>query len=304
MIICGNERWVRTRLISGFPGRYLNAYDRVSDVGKANLGEYLRARRAQLQPDQVGLPAGARRRVRGLRREEVALLAGISPEYYLRLEQGRDMHPSDHVLSTLAEALRLDADATAYLYTIARPRASKRLSSETVSPHVVSLINGWPHTAAYIQSRAFTVLAANRLSAALSTHFDVGANPMKAAFLEHDMRELYRDWESMTARAVPFLRSLVAGHDDDPDVVALIGELSMGSERFRTLWARHDVKARDEGITKFQHPQIGPLDLRYQKFILPESEHLLVTYHADPGPSDDAFRMLADLATDATTTEH
>ncbi len=274
-------------------------------VGKGDLGEYLRARRAQLQPEQVGLPAGVRRRVSGLRREEVAMLAGISPEYYLRLEQGRDLHPSDHVLSTLAEALRLDADATAYLHTIGRPRTPKRrLRPEMVSPHVVSLISGWPQTAAYVQSRGFTVLAANQLAVALSSHFDVGANTVRAAFLAPDMRKLYRDWESMTAKAVAFLRSVVAGHDDDPSITTLIGELSMGSERFRTLWAKHDVKVRDEGVTKFQHPLMGPLDLRYQKFVLPESGHLLVTYHAEPGgPSEGALRMLADLTNDRSVAE-
>jgi transcriptional regulator with XRE-family HTH domain len=274
-------------------------------VGKGDLGEYLRARRGQLRPEQVGLPAGERRRVSGLRREEVAMLAGISPEYYLRLEQGRDLHPSDQVLSTLAEALQLDADASAYLHTIARPRTAKhRPRPETVSPHVVSLINGWPQTAAYVQSRGFTVLAANRLAAALSAHFDVGANTMWAAFLSPDMRELYRDWEAMTAKAVAFLRSVVAGHDDDPRITTLIGELSMGSERFRTLWATHDVKVRDEGITKMRHPLVGPLDLRYQKFVLPGSESLLVTYHAEPGgPSEDAFRMLADLTNEAPKTK-
>jgi transcriptional regulator with XRE-family HTH domain len=266
-------------------------------VARSNLGEYLRARRAQLQPEQVGLAPGARRRVTGLRREEVAVLAGISPEYYSRLEQGRDLHPSDQVLSNLAAALRLDADATTYLYTVAKPGTTVRRSQpEKVSPHVVSLIDGWPHTAAYVQGRGFTVLAANRLAAALSPHFAVGANPLRAAFLSADMRELYSDWEAMTAKAVSFLRSVVASHEDDPHVTTLVEDLSVRSERFRTLWAKHDVKIRDEGVTKLNHPQVGPLDLQYQKFVLPESEQLLVTYHAEPSvPCHGTFRMLADM---------
>jgi transcriptional regulator with XRE-family HTH domain len=274
----------------------------VSGMSNSNLGEYLRARRNQLHPEDVGLASGPRRRVTGLRREEVAMLAGISPEYYLRLEQGRDLHPSDQVLSTLAQALRLDDDATAYLQTIAKPTppsARRRTRPEKVSPHVVSLIQDWPRTAAYVQGRGFTILAANRLAAAVSPHFAVGSNPLRAAFLSPDMRALYRDWDAMTAKAVPFLRSLVAGHDD-PRLTALVGELSLHSERFRSLWAKHDVKIREEGITKLDHPQVGALDVRFQKFILPEAEQLLVTYHVEPGsPSEGAWRMLAALAGDS-----
>ncbi|MGC4864815.1 helix-turn-helix domain-containing protein [Micromonospora sp. DT53] len=268
-------------------------------MGTTSLGEYLRARRAQLRPEDVGLPAGTRRRVEGLRREEVALLAGISPEYYLRLEQGRDQHPSDQVLASLAGALRLDADGTAYLEAIARPTrsASRKALAEKVSPHMQALIDGWPTTAAYVQGRRFTVLAANPLAVALTRHFALGASPIRAAFLAPDMHTLYRDWDEMTARTVPFMRSVVAGHEGEPEVAALIGELSLRSERFRTLWARHDVKVRDDGPTTFVHPHVGPLDLRFQKFVLPESGQLLVTYHAEPGsPSEDPFRILAALA--------
>jgi transcriptional regulator with XRE-family HTH domain len=227
------------------------------------------------------------------------MLAGISPEYYLRLEQGRELRPSDQVLAALARALRLDADGTGYLEAVGRParRAVKRPPPGKASPHVQALIDGWPATAAYVHGGGFTVVAANALAAALTRHFAVGASPLRAAFLSPDMRLLYRDWDEMTAKTVSFLRSLVAGREGDPGVAALIGELSTGSERFRTLWARHDVKVRDEGVTQLLHPLVGPLDLRFQKFILPESDQLLVTYHVDPGsPSQDAFRKLADLA--------
>lgn len=266
------------------------------EAGSTKLGEYLRARRAQLRPEDVGLTAGTRRRVEGLRREEVAILAGISPEYYLRLEQGRERHPSEQVLTALADALQLDPDAVSYLQTLVRPpRRTKR--ADKVSPHVQALIDGWPRTAAYVQGHSFTVLAANPLAAALSRHFAVGANPVRAAFLAPDMRLLYRDWDAMTAKAVPFLRSVVAGREDDPVVAALIGELSMRSERFRSLWSRHDVKIKDDGLTQLNHPQVGPLDLRFLKFVLPETGQLLVTYHSEPGaPSENAFHMLADLA--------
>jgi hypothetical protein len=169
-----------------------------------------------------------------------------------------------------------------------------------VSPHVQALIDGWPRTAAYVQGQSFTVLAANPLASALSRHFAVGANPVRAVFLAPDMRLLYRDWDAITAKTVPFLRSVVAGREDDPVVAALIGELSLRSERFRSLWSRHDVKVKDEGLTQLNHPQVGPLDLRYLKFVLPETGQLMVTYHSEPGaPSENAFHMLADLAAHA-----
>jgi transcriptional regulator with XRE-family HTH domain len=264
-------------------------------VTGGNLADYLRARRAQLQPEDVGLPGGTRRRVAGLRREEVAMLAGISPEYYLRLEQGRELRPSDQVLGALAKALRLDADGTDYLQTIGRPARLpvKRPRAEKVSPHVQALIDGWPATAAYVHGSGFRIVAANRLAAAITPHFAVGASPLRAAFLSPDMRLLYRNWDEMTAKTVSSLRLAIAGREGDPE----IGELTTGSERFRSLWAKHDVKVRDDGVTQLLHPLVGPLDLRFQKFILPESGQLLVTYHVDPGsPSEGAFRLLAELA--------
>jgi len=139
-------------------------------------------------------------------------------------------------------------------------------------------------------------LAANHLAVALSPHFAVGRNPLRAAFLSPDMRELFRDWEAMTTKAVSSLRSAVAGHDDDPLVTELVGDLTAASERFRTLWAQHDVKIPDEGLTVLDHPLVGPLDLQYQKFVLPAREQLLVTYHAEPGgPSEEGLRSLAEM---------
>lgn len=264
-------------------------------VTGGNLAGFLRARRAQLQPEDVGLPGGTRRRVAGLRREEVAMLAGISPEYYLRLEQGRELRPSDQVLGALAKALRLDADGTDYLQTIGRPArlTVKRPRAGKVSPHVQALIDGWPATAAYVHGSGFRIVAANRLAVAITPHFAVGASPLRAAFLSPDMRLLYRNWDEMTAKTVSSLRLAIAGREGDPE----IGELTTASERFRSLWAKHDVKVRDDGVTQLLHPLVGPLDLRFQKFILPESGQLLVTYHVDPGsPSERAFRMLAELA--------
>jgi transcriptional regulator with XRE-family HTH domain len=266
----------------------------------SKLGEYLRVRRERLRPDEVGLPAGARRRVPGLRREEVALLAGISAEYYLRLEQGRDRHPSEQVLDGLARALQLDADAETYLHELARSGRTRRRRPprpERVSPSVQSLIDNWTTTPALVQGRLMTVLAANAMAVALSPFFAPGVNPLRAAFLEPEMREFYRDWDEMTAKTVAYLRSIIGAGVDDPRLAELIGELSLSSERFRTLWARRDVRLRTSGVTGLLHPQVGPLDLHYEKLALPGApDQMLITYHAEPGsPSYERLQLLAHL---------
>ncbi|WP_103886642.1 helix-turn-helix domain-containing protein [Actinacidiphila yanglinensis] len=267
----------------------------------SELGAYLRVRRERLRPEDVGLPAGTRRRVPGLRREEVALLAGISVEYYLRLEQGRDQHPSDQVLDSLARALHLEPDAQTYLRTLARPRrpAARQTAArpERVSPGIRSLIDTWPTTPALVAGRSLTTLAANPVAVALSPYFAPGVNTLRAAFLEPEMREFYRDWDAMTAKTVAYLRSVVAGVDD-PRLLELIGELSLHSERFRTLWARQDVRLKTSGVTLLRHPQVGDLDLSYEKLTLPgASGQVLITYHARPGTdSYERLQLLAHLA--------
>ncbi|MFF3751834.1 helix-turn-helix domain-containing protein [Streptomyces sp. NPDC002018] len=268
----------------------------------SGLGEYLRVRRERVRPGDVGLPEGARRRVPGLRREEVALLAGISVEYYLRLEQGRDQRPSDQVLDSIARALRLDTDAENYLRELARPSRAARAGPsgpERVGAGVRSLIDNWTTTPAHVHGRYMTTLAANPTAVALSRFFSPGVNTLHAAFLEPEMRALYRDWDGMTAKAVAYLRSAVGSAVDDPRLAELIGELSLRSERFRTLWARQDVRQKTSGVTLLLHPRVGPLDLRYEKLALPGAPgQVLVTYHAEHGsPSYERLRLLAHLAT-------
>lgn len=265
------------------------------------LGDYLRARRERVRPGDVGLPAGDRRRVPGLRREEVALLAGISAEYYLRLEQGRDRHPSDQVLDSIARALRLDTDAETYLHELARPPLAARRRAakpERVSAGVQSLIGNWATTPALVHGRHMSTLAANSMAVALSPYFAPGVNTLRAAFLEPELREFYRDWDAMTAKAVAYLRSVIGADVDDPKLVELIGELSLHSERFRTLWARQDVRQKTSGLTRLLHPQVGALDLHYEKLALPESPgQVLITYHAERGsPSYERLELLAHLA--------
>jgi transcriptional regulator with XRE-family HTH domain len=262
------------------------------------LGEFLRARREQLSPEQAGLRAGDRRRVPGLRREEVALLAGVSVEYYLRLEQGRDLHPSDQILDSIAAALQLDDDALAYLHRLAHPAppARRRTRRRPARPALQQLLDSWPLTPAYATSASGSVVAANRLAVALSPFFAVGGNPLRAAFLEPGMRDLYPDWHDMTAKVVSGLRAMLSLDTAEPGLLETIGELTVASDRFRTLWARREVRARTSGPARLDHPLAGMLELNYEKMILPETRELLVVYHAIPGsPTAERLQMLASL---------
>src|SRR3984957_1804471 len=226
------------------------------------LGRYLRVRRALARPDAGGGPGQGNRRVPGLRREEVAFLAGVSSDYYVRLEQGRDRHPSDQVLLAIARALQLDEDATAYLLQLAKPpspRSKRARRPEKVSDGIRTLISSWPLTAAYVHSTYTDILAANALATALCPFFTPGRNAMLDGFTEPEMRELRPDWDVMTARAVPHLRSIAGADTGDSRLVELVGELSLRSERFRTLWARQDVKHRTTGTSLFNPLQVLPL---------------------------------------------
>jgi MmyB-like transcription regulator ligand binding domain len=159
------------------------------------------------------------------------------------------------------------------------------------------LIDNWTTTPALVQGRLMTVLAANAMAVALSPFFTPGVNPLRAAFLEAEMREFYRDWDEMTAKTVAYFRSIIGAGVDDPRLAELIGELSLSSERFRTLWARQDVRLRTSGVTALLHPQVGPLDLHYEKLALPGApDQMLITYHAEPGsPSYERLQLLAHL---------
>ncbi|MER7184236.1 helix-turn-helix transcriptional regulator [Streptomyces hyaluromycini] len=277
----------------------------VGDPGA--LAGYLRARRELVQPADAGIADDGKRRVPGLRREEVAFLAGVSSDYYVRLEQGRDRNPSEQVLIAIAAALRLDEEATAYLIRLgtapqaARGRRARR--PEKAGDGIRTLIGSWPLTPAYVHGRYMDVLAANRLARALSPSHAPGRNAILDAFLMPELRELHTDWEAMTARVVPYLRSVAGADVDDPRLVELVGELSLRSERFRRLWARHDVRHKSSGTSLLRHPQVGPLELHYEKLLIPGSAgQTLVTYHARPGSdSEDRLRLLASLDGSAAT---
>lgn len=267
--------------------------------GANRIGEYLRARRELVQPEDVVLPGpGGRRRVPGLRREEVALLAGVSTDYYVRLEQGRDQHPSEQVLVALARALQLDEDATAHLHELAQPTTRRRRPArrpEQVPPGIVQLIASWDTTPAYVIGRFMDVLAANALASALVPWYTPGTNLVRACFLDERVREQHHDWDSITASTVAALRAQVGPDLDDPHLHELVGELSLRSERFRQLWARHDVRPKRSGTTIIDHPLVGALELGWAKLPVPEADRqLLAVYHAAPGsPSAQALALLA-----------
>jgi transcriptional regulator with XRE-family HTH domain len=266
------------------------------------LAAFLRARRDRLKPADVGLFQSGRRRVAGLRREEVAMLAGISADYYLRLEQGRERQPSDRVLEGLASALQLNDDAVEYMRNLARPFASGRpgpaASAEEADPGLQTLIDDWPLTPAYVQGRRMDILAANPMARALLPYFAPGFNQLRTAFLEPNFPAWVRNWEEVTAMLVSWLRFNIAERrSTDPELQSLIDELSIASQRFRALWARQDVKQKTSGPAPFDHPRVGPLELRYRVFALPDSRHAMIAYYAEPGSSSaQGLRLLSGLA--------
>lgn len=272
------------------------------------LGEFLRARRERVRPEDVGLSGGGLRRVPGLRREEVALLAGISSDYYLRLEQGRDRNPSAQVLEALARVLRLDASATAHLLSLARPErpaVSRRRvrRPEAVPTSVRELLDTWSGHPAYVQNRFTDCLAANALCRALSSNYTPGVNLLRAVFLDPAERELRRDWEELTAEGVATLRGHIGPDVDEPRLVELVGELSVRSDRFRLLWSRHEVRPMLGRTSLLTHPLVGDLELRSNKFEIPGTNALsLVVFHAEPGSrSAELLGLLGSLTASGAT---
>jgi transcriptional regulator with XRE-family HTH domain len=289
--------------------RHLEAVTTLTATGAARpasaaLGQYLRARRELVRPGDVGLPDAGRRRVPGLRREELAHLAGISIDYYVRLEQGQDHRPSPEVLEALARALQLDAAATAHLQTLVwRTAPAPPAEPEPVSPSVRRLIDSWPLTAAIVHDRHMDVLASNALARTISPIFRPGTNLVASAFLDGDVRHLYRDWDVAVASAVACLRSLTVGAGDDPRLTALVGELSIKSEHFSRLWARHDVHRGAGARRHLDHPIAGPIELDLEKLAIAGTQgQTLIAYHARPGTrSAVALDRLASRSTAPTT---
>jgi transcriptional regulator with XRE-family HTH domain len=271
----------------------------------ARLAEFLKARRAVLDPAEFGLPDGVtRRRVPGLRREELAQLAGISVDYYTRLEQGRARNVSDAVLDALAHALRLGPDEHTYLRNLAtaRRRAGAPARPQRVRIELLRLLEAIS-VPAFVLGRRFDVLAWNALGGAISFDFASSGerNVARLFFLDPAARELHPEWDQVAVEVVANLRAEAGRHPDDPELARLVGELSVRSEPFRRLWARHAVREKAHGRKRIRNPIVGDLDLHYETLRLPDDpDQALVTYTAEAGSdTENALRLLASWVADA-----
>ncbi|MEV6773070.1 helix-turn-helix transcriptional regulator [Nocardia sp. NPDC051030] len=267
---------------------------------RAELGEFLRSRRARLRPEEVGLiDHGARRRVPGLRREELAMLAGVSVDHYVRLEQGRTLHFSESVLDAVSRALRLNPVEREHFYRLARPWSGEEPPAEQeVRPGLRRLLDS-SDVPAYIVGRGTNVLAWNRLAAALITDFSAlpprDRNLARLVFLDEGMRELYEDWTAKAADVVAYLRLDSARNPGDPGIAALIDELLTESAEFRELWERHELKDKTHGHYIYLHPVVGRIDLGFETLRLPDDPDQALIAHtveAD-SPSATALSLLA-----------
>lgn len=277
-----------------------------SDPHRHDLGEFLKARRAELDPAAVGLPDGGPRRVAGLRREEVAVLAAISTDYYARLEQGR-IQPSPSVLESLARVLRLDDDQRAYLCELAdrsEYRPARRRPRPKSQVQLQRMIDDMAHTPAFVIGPRTEVVAWNAMGAALITEFDRIPERqryyIRLLITDPAMRELYADWEGVTRLAIAQMRMHNANNPGDTQLAALVGELSVRDDQFRQWWAAHDVAVRDTGTKHLRHPVVGDLHLDWNAVTWAADPDLqIIVWTAEPGtPTYDSLRMLASWAAD------
>lgn len=278
---------------------------------RAEIREFLTSRRAKLQAADVGLPDFGPRRVPGLRREEVAVLAGVSAPYYTRLERGDLSGASDGVLEALAHALRLDEAERAHLFDLARNaqpvrRAPQRRPARSrLRPSVQQFLDAVTGAAVHVLDDRFRVVGANALGrAAFSPMFEGQEHPNTARFLFLDprARDFYRDWDRIARDNVAAIRSVVGAHPHDRELTDLVGELSTRSEEFRQLWARHDVRFHQAGVKRFVHPEVGEMELTYERLDVAFDHGLTIyAYTAEAGTaSAEALRLLGTLvATEA-----
>lgn len=266
---------------------------------KDELGEFLRSRRDRLRPDDVGLSGRGRRRVPGLRREEIASLAGVSTDYYVRLEQGRNITASGDVLDALARALRLDEAEREHLHHLAKPRPARRRPPrpQRVRPEVRRLMDGLA-TPAFVLGRRLDVLATNRMARALLADFDAmpagERNHARWVFLDPRARDLYVDWETVARDNVAVLRMEAGERPGDEMLAALVGELSVKSPEFARWWAHHDVLVRGYGPKRFRHPIVGELEIHYEAVRLTDDDQTLFLYCVERGSPSERALMLLD----------
>ena len=264
--------------------------------GPSELGEFLRARRADLDPETAGLEATGNRRVRGLRREEVAQLAMISTDYYTRLEQGRLPSASGEVLDALASALRLSQDERSYLYKLAHKGEQHHhpRDAEGVRPQTRRLLENLRDSPALVLGRYLDVLAWNHLAAVVIKDFDTVPRPernmLRMLFLDPDVRGRHVDWEPVARGAVGFVRA--AGPPYEPGLAHLIGELSLSDPDFRTWWAERHVNYASLGTRTYTHPLTGPYTLDWQVLRLPDDDQALTVMTAPDLANLEALHRL------------
>lgn len=281
----------------------------------AELGRFLRARRALVRPDDVGLPEGSGiRRTPGLRREELAALAGVSLDYYARLERGKESRPSPAVVDALASALRLSRDEHAHFRGLVDQvnygrRTRVAHPQRAIRPGIELLLESLRPNPAYVVSRTNDLLAANPpglgLLAGITDWPPEQRNIIRYVFLHPAARELYVDWEQLLPQAVAHLRAMAGSQPDAPDLQQLVGELAVRSREFARLWERYEVNLRSDGTKRFRHPVAGELTLGYETMSLARTDgQRLIAYHATPGtPAYDALVLLdLDSRDEAETT--
>ncbi len=274
---------------------------------RKEIREFLTSRRARITPEQAGLRSYGSRRVPGLRREEVAVLAGVSVPYYTRLERGDMSGVSQGVLEALARALELDEAECAHLFdlaraaqpTVARPR--RRQAKQRVRPEVQWTLDAITGAAAFVGNERLDILAANQLGALFSELYAAPARPVNNArfvFLDPRAEAFYRDWERVAGECVAILRWAAGRDPHDRALSDLVGELATHSEAFRTRWAAHDVRFHNAGVKHFHHPEVGELSLSFNRLDLAADHGLTIfTYAAEPGSrSEEALKLLGSWA--------
>lgn len=291
----------------------MNAHRPAASDRMSALADFLRTRRAKISPAQAGLPPSpTARRVPGLRREEVAQLAGVSVDYYVRLERGHHVNVSEAVLDSIARALQLNDDERGHLFAVARPARSRPrpLPPQRVRPGLYRLLDTMSDVPALVVGRRTDILAANALARALYTDFDAlprrERNMTRYLFLDEGARSLYADWEDIARTGVATLRQYAGRHPHDPQLAELVGELSVRDADFRTWWADHDIQRRTHGTKLFRHPTVGDLTLDYEALaVTSDPEQILGIYTAEPGSSSaQALSLLAAWAAEPRGRDH
>jgi transcriptional regulator with XRE-family HTH domain len=278
----------------------VSTYPGIETTTRAELGSFLRSRRARISPATVGLHGRARRRTPGLRREEVADLAGVSPTWYTWLEQGREIRVSPEVLRGVARALQLEPAERAHLFRLAGHAPPAPASADSVSPRLRRVLDHWEPFPAHVVGRRRDVLAWNRASEALhgwSRLPDDRRNVLWWVFMVPSTRRLVVDWELNAERAVAALRAEAGGDLGDPDYQLLVSELLAGSLDFAAIWARQDVRYRQEELHRFDHPELGRLEFEFVPLRVAEERTLRLYLHI---PGDERTERALRVATAAT----